>query len=233
MNHAEFVYQGKELDVFAHAKTWKNYWQASIQRWVRGDVLEVGAGLGTNTVSLQNCHVHTWHCLEPDPQLARTLAKQVSSISCCSVSIGTIADCAEDRYDTILYADVLEHIECDRVELAVAAQLLRFNGHLIVLSPAHQFLYSAFDVAIGHHRRYDKASLRLCSPPGCELEAIFYLDVAGMLASVANRLWLSRSTPTRRQIQFWDRCLIPVSRVLDPLLGHRLGKSIVAIWGLK
>jgi hypothetical protein len=29
---------------------------------------------------------------------------------------------------------------------------------------------------------------------------------------------------------FWDRVLVPVSRVIDPMLARSVGKSIVAIW---
>ena len=57
-----------------------------------------------------------------------------------------------------------------------------------------------------------------------------YLDSIGMLASSANVLLLKQSLPTLRQIQFWDRYIIPVSKVVDPLLGHRVGKSVVGIW---
>jgi len=41
-----------------------------IRPWIRGDVLEVGAGLGANTAFLQNSDVCSWHCVEPDPGLA-------------------------------------------------------------------------------------------------------------------------------------------------------------------
>jgi hypothetical protein len=99
-----------------------------------------------------------------------------------------------------------------------------------VLSPAHQFLFTEFDAAIGHYRRYNQVSLRACSPPGCVLTAMFYLDSAGILASLANRAILHQSTPTLRQIQTWDRWIIPISRILDPLFGRRLGKTIVGVW---
>jgi hypothetical protein len=28
----------------------------------------------------------------------------------------------------------------------------------------------------------------------------------------------------------WDRLLVPVSRLIDPLFGGRVGKSVLAIW---
>jgi hypothetical protein len=133
-------------------------------------------------------------------------------------------------FDSIVYIDVLEHIEDDKSELAQAFHLLRPGGRLIVLAPALQALYSPFDKAIGHYRRYARKSLRSCTPPSSRLEKLAYLDCVGLIASGANRLILKQSSPSLRQILFWDKYMIPVSRILDPLIGHRLGKSILAVW---
>jgi hypothetical protein len=146
---------------------------------------------------------------------------------------GTVdALAADERFDAILYIDVLEHIEDDVAELERSAARLRPGGHIIVLSPAHQGLYSEFDKAIGHFRRYSKASLLAAAPPGLRLVEAFYLDAVGMAASLANRLLLRASMPTGGQILFWDRVLVPVSRVIDPIFVRRVGKSVVAIWTL-
>ena len=225
-----FSYVGQELETFAHASHWKAYWISRIRRWVKGDVLEVGAGLGVNTKALQNSDVASWHCLEPDPDLAARLAKSVATLRNCSVSPGTTASVAGCEFDSILYIDVLEHIEGDREELARAAKLLRIGGNLIVLSPAYQFLYSKFDAAIGHYRRYDKASLRRCAPPDCEIESMFYLDCLGIFLSLANRLILGQGNPTVNQIKAWDDYVVPISRLFDRIFGYSIGKTIVGVW---
>ena len=59
---------------------------------------------------------------------------------------------------------------------------------------------------------------------------LIYLDSVGLLASAGNRLLLRQSMPTERQILAWDRLMIPVSRVIDPVFGHRLGKSVLGVW---
>ena len=103
---------------------------------------------------------------------------------------------SEDRFDTILYVDVLEHIEDDRGELAGAAARLRTGGHVVVLAPAHQALYSPFDKAIGHFRRYSHRSLLAAAPSTLQPVAAYYLDAVGMAASLANRLLLRASMPS-------------------------------------
>jgi 2-polyprenyl-3-methyl-5-hydroxy-6-metoxy-1,4-benzoquinol methylase len=148
-----------KLDTFSHAKNWKSYWISALRPYIAGDVLEVGAGLGANTAQINNSQVHSIHCLEPDKALATRLRDGVRGIPGLTVTVGTICSLSGQLFDCILYIDVLEHIENDKSELARAVRLLRPAGRLIVLAPAHQALYSPFDKALGHYRRYDRESL--------------------------------------------------------------------------
>jgi SAM-dependent methyltransferase len=227
-------YVGQELDVFAQAKNWKRYWSSRIRPLLSGDVLEVGAGIGANTPLLQPYLVRSWVCLEPDPELAQRAAADLASnpmTSGCQVIVGTTQTLEQDlRFDVLLYVDVLEHIQHDAEELERAGLSLRSGGRLIVLSPAHQWLYTEFDQSIGHYRRYDRASLIACGPRTCTLSEVCYLDSVGMLASCANRLLLHQAMPELRQILLWDRYMIPASTLLDRLLFGHAGKSILAVW---
>jgi hypothetical protein len=56
--------------------------------------------------------------------------------------------------------DVLEHQEDDRAFMSELAGRLDRGATLIVTVPAGARLWSNWDVALGHHRRYDKASFR-------------------------------------------------------------------------
>jgi hypothetical protein len=166
-------------------------------------------------------------CLEPDPALSGK-AQVPPGVRWMG---GSLADLpASERFDCILYLDVLEHIADDAGELERARGHLLPGGALAVAVPAHQYLYTPFDARIGHHRRYDKAGMRRIGPTGLELETLRYLDTAGLAASGANRLLLRQSEPSLGQVLFWDRVLVPCSRLLDPLTGYRLGKSLLAIW---
>lgn len=227
-------YVGSELELFAHAANWKAYVARHLSPFIAGRVLEVGAGIGSNITRLTNPYVQDWLALEPDRKLAGEITKRLTQRTLshnCRVLVGTIDQVPpQDQFDTILYIDVLEHIEDDRVEVAKAARLLTPDGRVIVLAPAHQFLYSPFDCSIGHFRRYNLASLKRLTPPGCCVASAFLLDSVGFFASLANRLVLRSAMPTKAQIATWDRAIVPLSRLFDPITGFRFGKSAIIVW---
>jgi hypothetical protein len=101
---------------------------------------------------------------------------------------------------------------------------------VIVLAPAHPWLFTPFDRAIGHFRRYTRRTLAAAAPEELRVEKLIYLDSVGLVASLGNRVLLNSSHPSHGQIQTWDRTMVPLSRLLDPLLGHRAGKSVLGIW---
>lgn len=232
---SSIAYVGSELELFAAAANWKRYLSRQLQGYLGDSVLEVGAGLGTTTLNLCRRPHRRWLCLEPDPAMTATLQTKRDAAelpACCEVRAGTLADLpADERFDSIIYIDVLEHIEDDRGELQRAAEHLAPRGRIVVLAPAHQFLFSPFDQSIGHFRRYDRAMLRAAAAPaGLPCERLKYLDAVGLLASLGNRFVLGSGMPTPRQIWTWDKLMVPVSRFLDPLLCFKLGKSILGVW---
>jgi len=231
---ADYVYVGSELDLFAAATTWKGYVRRQVAPYLGREVLEVGAGHGGTTQALCHGGHDRWVCLEPDADLAGRAARAVAAgelPACCEVIQGTLADLPVGAvFDTLLYMDVLEHIEDDRAETERAVAWLRPHGYLVVLAPAHPWLFTPFDTAIGHYRRYTKRTLRAVIPADLELVRLAYLDAVGLFASLSNRLVLRSAMPTPRQIAVWDRLMVPLSRLTDPLLGHVVGKSVLGVW---
>jgi len=232
MENEIFEYMGDELSLFKEARHWKSYFSSKIGKYITGDILEVGAGIGINTEFLvrSGSTIKTITLVEPDSNQANQICGNLGVWGGkARVVTGTTAD-IEGEFDSILYIDVIEHIEDATSELARAKELLKPGGFLIVLVPAYAFLFSPFDAQIGHFRRYNRKVLSRELPQGLIRKAEFYLDSMGFFASLVNRFLLKQSAPTYANIQFWDKGLIPLSKVTDALTFNLFGKSLVGVF---
>ena len=225
-------YIGNELEIFDKATNWKEYWFSAISRHLNGKVLEVGAGLGSNTMLLNNhSKVTSITCLEPDKKLFAQLKEKSAQLSKVkSVINSTIQFIEEEKYDVIIYIDVLEHIDDVMSEVVAMKRCLSEDGKIIILVPAYQYLFSDFDKAIGHFRRYNKGLLLSQLTP-FRKDSVFYLDSMGYFASLANKTLLKKSEPSASNIKFWDSLLIPASRWLfDIIFMRSFGKSLIGVF---
>ncbi len=217
-----------ELRLFSAAKTWKSYWSTQITANVSGIVAEVGAGIGANVDYLLTENVRRLVLIEPNKRLFDDLitVQPNRKVECVNATLKEV----DLEFDSILYIDVLEHIEDHVGETIVVYDKLKQNGSFIVVVPALPYLYTEFDESVGHFRRYTKKSLDHVVDSRFVRISSQYLDSVGMLASIGNKWALRSSSPSKRQIVIWDRCMVPLSRFIDPLLGHRIGKSLVAVY---
>lgn len=224
-------YIGNELELFQHAINWKTYFSSNLHKFITGDTLEVGAGFGVNTKYLLTPQATSWTFVEPDGSLAEKIPVNTSEITIPKkVIVGTIDTIENQLFDTIIYIDVLEHIEQSVEEIEKIKKILRPGGHLIILVPAFQFLFNEFDARIGHFRRYDKPLLR-SEINGILLEKkLFYLDSCGLMASLANKLFLKKSAINVGQVKFWDRFLVRCSKISDVIFLRQFGKSLIGIY---
>lgn len=65
-----------------------------------------------------------------------------------------------ESIDVAVCLDVLEHIKNDSGYLGELWRILKPNGRIIMMVPAHRFLWSYHDEHLGHYRRYSKAAIR-------------------------------------------------------------------------
>ena len=64
-----------------------------------------------------------------------------------------------DFFDIVCSFDVFEHIKNDKEAVLEAHRVLKKKGHLLLMVPAFNFLFSAHDKALLHYRRYNKKKL--------------------------------------------------------------------------
>ncbi|MBC8252826.1 MAG: class I SAM-dependent methyltransferase, partial [Ardenticatenia bacterium] len=89
--------------------------------------------------------------------------------------------------------DVLEHLPDDRQALRDLHGLLDDDGRLVLTVPAHPSLWSYFDEASYHCRRYDRLGLqRKLHDAGYRVEQLTYF-----MASILPLVWLGRGLRAR------------------------------------
>lgn len=83
----------------------------------------------------------------------------------------------DNTFDFAIASDVLEHIYDDLKALNELKRVVKGDGYIIVTVPAHQFLYSAHDIALNHFRRYTKRSfLQLLAQCGLSIHKFSYTN---------------------------------------------------------
>jgi 2-polyprenyl-3-methyl-5-hydroxy-6-metoxy-1,4-benzoquinol methylase len=104
-------------------------------------------------------------------------------------------------YDACFLLDVIEHMRNPTLLIRAAVEHLRPGGRLFVNVPALQRFFSAYDVAMGHERRYSKETLaaEFAGLP-CRLTAVQYWGFA-LLPLLALRWLLTGRRPRPHTIR--------------------------------
>jgi SAM-dependent methyltransferase len=135
--------------------------------------------------------------------------------------------------DTVFCANVLEHIEDDRAAVENMLGLLPPGGRLLVFAPAHPSLYNDMDRLAGHHRRYSRSGLvNLMPNRRAVIKRIHYFNPLGGFGWWMNRFSHPKSLDDpsiNRQVRFFDRYVLPLSRLLNPLTAGVFGQSIACV----
>ena len=143
-----------ELEFFHAAKNWRKYQFGNILKYIKSSVLEVGPGTGNN-VQYYRDKASEITLLEINKHMSNLLKYKFEGDQKITVQNSDIHS-QEKKFDTLIYMDVLEHIEDDKKEINRALEQLKPGGNILFFVPAFQFLYSDFDKAIGYVKRYNK-----------------------------------------------------------------------------
>lgn len=222
-------YLNHVLEYFDLAQNYRNYQLSLINKYIGNKILEVGPGRGEiidNFVKDKNKKIYL---ADIDKDLCKILEGKFNgkNVKIINSDIKTI----DEKFETILYMDVIEHIEKDEDEVKNAIKKLEQNGYLINIVPAFQFLYSSFDKDVGHYRRYNKESfIKLAEKNNVKIVELKYFDSIGFLILCLSKfLKIRGNNKTKFGIQLWN-FLMPISRLLDLIFFYSFGKSIVCIY---
>ena len=219
-------YPGKELEIFDKATVFQKYIYILIKKFLKNKTLEVGAGLGSFTRNYFK-EIDDISVSEIDQNNFNILKDKFKNeqINIFSEKIQKI----EEKFETIIYLNVLEHIESDLQEIDDALSKINKGGYLIIVVPAHQKLYTNFDREIGHFRRYDKKFFKR-NYKNASIEKLIYVDAMGYFLYFLNKIIFSKETyPSTFKVQIWDKIFTPITILVDFILGYKFGKNVLCV----
>jgi SAM-dependent methyltransferase len=224
-------YEGHDLEAMACAPNYTGWIRDEFALHLRGRVAEVGAGTGTFTAALLGLGLERIVAIEPAPSMHARVAARYAGERRVATFHGTLADvvASGERFDAVVYNNVLEHIGDDAGELAQARDALRPGGALLVFSPALPCLMSDFDRSVGHVRRYRKAGLgTLARDAGFRVERLHYVDIAGIVPWYLFMV-LGRGMLDPRKVGTYDRLVVPIVRRLERLVRPPIGRNVMLV----
>ncbi|MBI3103831.1 class I SAM-dependent methyltransferase [Candidatus Daviesbacteria bacterium] len=209
---------------------WYNQWTLKLfAKYLKGDILEVGCGIGNFTKSLLK-YGKVWAV-----DINRIYISNIKKEQGDKVRVG-FGDIAKGKYffgkrnfDSIVCLNVLEHIEKDDTALKNLFDLLQNNGTLILLVPAHPFLYGEIDRSIGHFRRYSKKELlNIMESIGFNIIESWRINFLGAIGwFIAGRI-LNENKVENEKIKIFN-LLAPFFLAIENIIEPPIGTSILVV----
>lgn len=180
--------EGSYLEATSGTTAYHHWILGKVAKFIKGNVFEIGAGIGIVTKILAHYTSESILPIEPSNVMYPKLAEKCKQDTSHQILIpihGTLADAVSQtdlRPDTCIYINVLEHIEDDINEMRIAYEALKPGGCIIAFSPALQLLYSPRDSRVGHYRRYSlKEKITKLKEAGFVIEHAQYMDLIGSI----------------------------------------------------
>ncbi len=229
------------LEIFAHAEKFNAWLFDEIAPYCRNNLLEIGSGIGNisklllkyfNDVSLSDLRTEYCEILKQkfagDPHL-----NGIHQINLAEPEFEKKFAYLQNRFDTVIASNVVEHIEDDQLSIRNCKYMLQSGGRLVVLVPAYNQLYNSFDKELGHFRRYNKKGLqRLLTYEGFEIVHSGYFNFTGIFGWwVFGSLFKKKIIP-KSQLALYNK-LIVIARLVDKIIMHRAGLSAIVIGAKK
>ncbi len=225
----------QDLEQLGSAKHFFDWVLDEFDPYLRGRVLEVGAGLGTITRKLVDRYPDvSVTALEPAANLFGDLEAYAAFTPRVTAHRQILAEFGargDGCFDAVVYLNVLEHIADDAREVRLAAQALRPGGVLLVFGPGLEWLYSELDYKAGHYRRYSIRRLRdLVAEAGLVVVSARYFDVLGVAPYFLVYRLLRHDDITGSTMWSYDRIAVPLSRLIQRTIPNPpLGKNVLLI----
>lgn len=220
-----------QFDALSEAHNYRSALLHELGPFLRGNVIEVGAGIGQIACQLgKKREIEKLTSIEPNRSFCNYIRDHFPDLDLLH---GTIDDLnLENGWNALLSVNVLEHIETDQNELASYHRLLRSaHGALCLFVPARPELYAPIDRDFGHFRRYTRTGLRQkLEAAGFTVERLRYYNVVGYVAWWINFCLLKKRAFDPNSVRFFDRAIFPAVHWSEThISAPPFGQSLLAV----
>jgi len=198
-------------------------------------ILEIGCGVG-GIIDLIGRRELVWG-LDVEPDVLACAVERFRDRPECHFKLldltqadaEALAHLREQRFDSAICINVLEHIRDDIAALQRMEDMLVPGGTLALLVPAHLQLYGSYDFTDGHYRRYTKAYLRtILRHTGFQTVRMHYFNAVGALGWWVHYKLLRRTVHAQGQLGPMNR-LLPFVRAAEKIIKPPFGLSLIAV----
>jgi glycosyltransferase involved in cell wall biosynthesis len=229
--YMEDEYGSRILSELEHARRF-NFWMGKTLRPFVGDrVLEIGAGIGTLTNQFISRELYV--ASDINPHYLRYLQSYSFGkpyLQVMNVDAGESDDfeALEEKFDTALMINVLEHVPDEHVALRNLWSALQPGGRAVILVPQHPAIYGTLDKVLHHRERYTEAKLRSAlTKAQFSVENIFDFNRVSVPGWWLSGRVLRRKTFSRVQLKILD-LLMPILSRIDRMWPWK-GLSLIAV----
>ncbi|HKB14137.1 MAG TPA: class I SAM-dependent methyltransferase [Vicinamibacterales bacterium] len=228
-------YAADDLETMSEARNYQAHLFDLVGPHVGLRVLEVGCGIGTMTRQLLD-QAERVVCIEPNLNCAARAREALDGNQRVAIRVCHLEECSrgelqEERFDTVVCVNVLEHIEDDVRALALFRDVVAgTSGRVVIFVPAIQAIYGPHDAALGHHRRYSKQTLRAAfAAASLDVVSMRYTNPMGLLGWMYNRYVTGNTEHTTTQVRLFDRFVAPWALPLERVFPPPIGLSLFAV----
>ena len=230
-------YAADDLETMSEAVRYQRHVFGLVRPQLGTQVLEVGCGIGTMSRQMLDTNpALQLVCIEPNANCARRAHEGLHgqarvTIRMCHLEECELSELQQQRFDTVVCVNVLEHIADDVSALAMFREVVAgTGGKVLIFVPAVQRLYGPHDAALGHHRRYSKQSLTAAfAAARLDVVTMRYTNPIGLLGWMYN-LYISGNTEhTSNQVRLFDRFVAPWALPLERMVAPPIGLSLFAV----
>ncbi len=233
----KIVYVGKDLEAMSFAVNYHKWILDEFRPFLGKRVVEVGAGTGSFSELLLEENIDSLSLVEPSEMFESLTANvlQIKKNTRVDFYKSIFSEAATEirekqKPDSIIYVNVLEHIEDDCAELEFIKQTLSKGGRLFIFVPALMSLYGEFDRKIGHFRRYTKREVEeKCESAGFKVLKSKYFDFAGIVPWFVKYKVLKSDSLDSGAVTLYDRMAIPFVKGMERFINVPLGKNVLLV----